>query len=350
MKNNITIYDIAREAKVSPATVSRVLTGSARVSVEKSRIIREIIEKYDFQPNAIARSLVKKESRTIGVILPDIVNPFFATVFLEAEKYAVSLGYSMLLCNSINDMFESNIALESIYLKTLTEKQVDGIIFLGGRINMVRTDKKLAEEMNTVLAKVPIVMINGRMGGVDCYKVRSDEREGIFSIVEYLTSLGHRSIGFIGGRLNVTSTAIKLNALKDALRHFKLEFNEKWIVISGDFNIENGAKAMKTLLSEKERPTAVIAVNDTVAIGAMKYAASVGVDIPGDISITGFDDSYLCDIVTPRLTSVSHNIPELARKAVDMLCYTFANRSVPKERIVRTSLTIRESCACPRNI
>lgn len=348
LKNNVTIYDIAKEAKVSPATVSRVLTGNARVSVEKSRRIREIIEKYDFQPNALARSLLKKESNTIGVILPDIVNPFFASVFLEAEKYAMAAGYSMILCNSMNNIFEDDNASESMYLKMLSEKQVDGIIFLGGRINMVRTDRILADEMNAILAKVPIVMINGRMSGVECHRVRSDEREGIFSLIEYLVSLGHRNIGFIGGASNVTSSAIKLKALRDALDHFDLTFNEKWVFLSGDFGIEGGTEAMKTLLSKKDRPTAVVAVNDTVAIGAIKYAASMGLDVPGEISVTGYDDSYLCNIISPALTSVSHNIPELARKAIDMLCSTFAGKNVPKESIVRTNLVVRDSCAAPK--
>ncbi|MDI6617313.1 MAG: LacI family DNA-binding transcriptional regulator [Clostridiales bacterium] len=334
MKKNITIYDIAKEAEVSPATVSRVITGSARVNIEKSRKIREIIDKYNFQPNALARSLLKKESKTIGIIMPSIDNPFFANIFLETEKLLTAEGYSIILCNAFN------IDLESVYLKMLVEKQVDGIIFLGGRINMVRTNKQLADEMNAVLDKVPIVMINGRMSGVDCFKVRSDERAGIFSIIEYLISLGHKDIGLIGGISSITSTSIKHKALKYALKHFGLEYNKDWVIFSG-FSIDDGLNAAKTLFSLSRIPTAVIAINDFVAIGAMKYAYSQGIKIPQDISLTGFDDSYLCDIVSPTLTSINHDIPKLTKTAVDMI----AGKKSSREKVIETSLTIRQSCS-----
>lgn len=346
MKQMVTIYDIAHEAGVSPATVSRVITGNAGVSLEKSRRVRKVIEQYNFQPNALARSLLTKESKTIGVILPDIVNPFFGEIFLEVEACAINTGYSVILCNSVNTSLHTDKDAESMYLNVLAEKQVDGIMFLGGRANAVKTDRKLADEMNAILSRVPMVMINGRMRGVDCHRVRSDEREGIFQLVEYLHSLGHKKTGFIGGIPGITSTEIRHKAMKEALQYFNMDYNNKWVCFS-DFSIKSGYDAMNALLSgteKQERPTAIIAVNDFAAIGAMKYAAANGIRIPEDISITGFDDSYLCDIVTPGLTSVSHNIKELARIAIDMLCAAMSGKSAARESVVKPGLVLRESC------
>lgn len=347
MNKNITIYDIAREAKVSPSTVSRVLTGNARVSEEKTRRVKKLIKKYNYQPNALARSLLTKSSNTIGVILPSVDNPFFASVFMEVEKLALARGYSVILCNSVNTMLKNDYKSESMYLKMLVEKRVDGIIFTGGRANRVKTDKDLANEMNSIIAQIPVVMINGSMQNVDCYKVQSDEREGMFSAIEHLVSLGHRDIGFIGGQPSITSTYIKQKALKDALEYFNLSYEDQWIIYS-DFSIDSGARALKKLLAKKDIPTAVVAVNDLVAIGAINYAMSKGLNIPDDISIIGFDNSYLCDIVTPKLTSVSHNICELAKTAVEMLCADDLDGDISKEKIVKTKLISRNSCASPR--
>lgn len=347
MKKNITIYDIAREAKVSPATVSRVLTGNARVSEEKTNRVKKIIKKYNYQPNALARSLLTKSTNTIGIILPSVDNPFFASVFMEVEGQALAHGYSVILCNSVNTMLKNDCESESMYLKMLVEKRVDGIIFTGGRANKVKTDKVLVDEMNSIIDQIPMVMINGSMENVDCYKVQSDEREGMFSIVEYLVSLGHRDIGFIGGQPDITSTYVKQIALQDALKHFNLPYKDEWIIYD-DFSIESGFRAFKKLLTKKSIPTAVIAVNDLVAIGAINCAISENLSVPDDISIVGFDNSYLCDIITPKLTSVSHNIPELARTAVKMLCMDDWDKETPKKKIVKTELILRNSCAPPR--
>lgn len=347
MNKNITIYDIAREAKVSPSTVSRVLTGNARVSEEKTRRVKKLIKKYSYKPNALARSLLTKSSNTIGVILPSVDNPFFASVFMEVEKLALARGYSVILCNSVNTMLKNDYKSESMYLKMLVEKRVDGIIFTGGRANRVKTDKDLANEMNSIIAQIPVVMINGSMENVDCYTVQSDERGGIFSIVEYLVSLGHRNIGFIGGNPDITSTYTKQAGLRDALTYFNLPYKDEWIIY-GDFSIESGARSFKKLLTKKEVPTAVIAVNDLVAIGAINYATSRGFNIPDEISVVGFDNSYLCNIVTPKLTSVSHNIAELAKTAAKLLCTKNLDEDIPKEKIVKTRLILRNSCASPR--
>lgn len=340
----LTVYDIAKEAEVSPATVSRVLTGNANVSAAKRERIQSIIDKYNFKPNALARSLIKKESKMIGLILPDIANPFFASVFLEAEKYALSLGYTILLCNSMNDNFMNITHLESLYLKTLVEKQVDGIILMGGRVNDTNTVQEHADEVLEIMEKMPVVMINGRMTGVDCYRVIADEEHGVYQLVDYLYRLGHKKIGFIGGMPGISSYDIKIEAFLSRINEYEILCKKEWI-INGAFSIENGVECMNDLLYNEDLPTAVLAVNDLVAVGALKAAKKRGYRVPGDISITGFDDTYITDIVSPTITTVSHNFSELGRTAIDIIVKASCGEKALKENSIKTKIVIKDSCS-----
>lgn len=340
---NITIYDIAEEAQVSPSTVSRVLTGSANVSRVKKDKIEKLISKYNFQPNALARSLIKKETKTIGFILPDITNPFFSTVFLEAEKQALNMGYTMILCNSMNDNILNVTNIESLYLKTLSEKQVDGIIFMGGRINESKTNEEYAKEINEILQKIPIVMINGKMTGVDCIKVRTNEKEGIHNLVKYLHELGHQKIGFIGGIKGITSADDKIKAFTKAIDQFGITCKKEWI-INSCFSIEDGYASMEQLLKNDDLPTAIMAVNDFVAIGAIRAAETNGKKVPEDISITGFDGVYLTDIIRPKITTVSQNCAVLGATAMDVMLAILRGKKYKKETIIKSNLLIKDSC------
>jgi LacI family transcriptional regulator len=342
-KKSLTIYDIAEEAHVSPATVSRVLTGNAKVSEKKKAIVQEIMDRHNFQPNALARSLLKKESMMIGFILPDITNPFFSAVFLEAEKHALNNGYTILLCNSMNDGTGNSTKIESLYMKTLLEKQVDGIILMGGRINETVTVRAHAEEVREVTRKVPVVMVNGRMAGVNCYRVRTNEEAGMVRLVEYLHKLGHRKVGFVAGLKGVTSTDSKVRTFLETAERLHMEYREEWIV-PGAFSIEGGRESMITLLKNRELPTAVLAVNDFAAIGAVKAAVEQGIKIPEDMSITGFDDIYLTDIVSPRITTVNQNYSELGKTAVDVIIAAASGRKIKKDIVVDTRFVEKESC------
>lgn len=336
-KDNVTVYDIAKEAGVSPATVSRVLTGNAAVSDEKRMKVEEVIKKHDFQPNALARSLSKKESKIIGVILPDITNPFFSSVFIEAEKLALKSGYTMILCDSM-----SNNELEFLYLRSLSEKQVDAIIFMGGRVNDVKTKAKYAEEMNQILKRTPIVLVNGKMTGVDCYKVVAEEEKGIEELVEHLIALGHTKIGMLGGKTSVTSTYIKHKAFEKALHKHGLEVNKNWI-LTNDFSMEAGALCMKKILELEDKPTAVMAINDLVGVGVIQAAKEAGLNVPGDIAVTGFDGVYISKITDPPLTTVSQNYEGIGKAVIETILDIVNKRETSKIQKVRTKLIIRSS-------
>jgi DNA-binding LacI/PurR family transcriptional regulator len=337
-KENITIYDIAKEANVSPATVSRVLTGNAKVRPQTMRKIVDVIEKYNFRPNSLARSLLHKQSKTIGFILPDINHPFFSTLVQKCEAHALELGYTTFLCNTMN-----NSANESKYLQSLVEKQVDGIIYLGGRINDTDTDQEYAEEMKKVMERIPVVFVNGQMAGVDAHMVRTDEESGIEKLVELLVNLKHKKIGFLGGLEGISSTDVKKNTFVKAMKSKGLGVNKDWIFGTG-FNIESGEEVAAQLLYLRERPTAVICANDLVAIGVIKVLTKFGLKVPDDVSIVGFDDIYLAQHFPPGITTVSQNYDQLGQTAINVLVDLINENEAEKETVVPTSLVLRDSC------
>lgn len=335
---DITVYDIAKEAEVSPATVSRVLTGNARVAEEKRKRVEEVIKKYDFHPNAVARSLFKKESKTIGFILPDIINPFFASVFMDAEKAAIKEGYTIILCNTLNQ-YEN----EYRYLRTLSERQVDAIILMGGSANEDEIKPEVTKAVNKILAKTPIILINGKLTGINCHRIIVDEGGGIQNLVDYLVSLGHKKIGILGGIKGISSTEIKHQAYYEALKKYDIPVNDEWVITWG-FGVENGVQCMEKLLRNKDIPTAIIGINDAVAVGIMKAAKSAGMSIPHDISIAGFDGSYLADITDPELTTVSQNYEEIGQAVIKTILDITNGRDTEKLKVINTKLRIQNSC------
>ncbi|QGH33898.1 LacI family DNA-binding transcriptional regulator [Gracilibacillus salitolerans] len=338
MKKNVTIYDIANEAGVSPSTVSRVLTGKERVKPDTKSKVLSVIEKYNFRPNSLARSLLYKQSKMIGIVLPDINHPFFSTLVLKSEAHALSLGYTSFLCNSMDDH-----QIESKYLQNLVDKQVDGIIFLGGRINQVETSKELAEEMNKIRERVPVVFVNGEMEGVDAHIVQTDEHDGITKVIDLLKNFNHQKIAFLGGEMGISSREVKLRAYTEAMEKNHLSINPNWVMDEG-FDIESGEELANRLLYQSERPTAIVCVNDFVAIGVIKTLDKFGLRVPEDISVVGFDDIYLAKDYPPGITSVSQNYEVLGRTAVDVLVKLINGEEAEKQVIVPTKLMLRNSC------
>ncbi len=333
----VTIYDIAHEARVSVATVSRVLNNTAPVKGATRDKIMELIHKYQYQPNALARSLSKKETGTIGVIVPDITNPFFPEVFSGIEKEARDKGYTFLLCDTIG-----SYERESQYLNILREKQVDGILFMGGRINLSRCSTELAEEVQEAASRTPLVLINGNLPGSSLHRVYIDETMGAEMATRHLIALGHREIAFIGGHDNMSTTAQKVRAFKKVMREHGLDTPREW-VLNEDFSIESGQLLMKRLLEGARKPTAVFCVNDFTAVGAVKTATRAGYRVPEDISIIGFDDIPLATAINPELTTVSQKMETLGRISVQVLHKLIGKEKVKKQTVIEPELIVRES-------
>ncbi len=334
---SVTIYDIAREANVSVATVSRVLNNTAPVKDSTRKRILEVIEKYQFQPNALARSLLKKETQTIAMILPDITNPFFPEVFWGAENKGREMGYTFFLCDSAGDYKR-----ETEYLHILRERRVDGIIFLGGRINLAKCPDELVREVVDLSRHVPIVLVNGDLPGSGLHRVYTNEAKGAQLAVQHLLELGHREIAFLGGLDDMSTTQVKVRAVRKVLREHGLSLPKQWIKY-GEFSLQAGKMLMDELLASSPRPTAVICVNDFTAIGAIKSATEHGLRIPEDVSIIGYDDTPLSMAVIPELTTISQNTYDLGRLSVEILHKLIAGEKVKKRTELMPRLIVRGS-------
>jgi len=238
----------------------------------------------------------------------------------------------------------NNSDVESIHLKTLAENQVDAIIFMGGRVNIVKTNPDYASELQMIARKIPLMIINGKMTGVDCYKVVTDEEEGITLVVDYLVKLGHQDIAILGGIAEITSTSIKHKSYAKALKKHGIKL-DKGFIVTEDFSIESGARGMDKLLKGKRVPTAVICINDLVAIGAIRAIKAAGLEVPRDISVTGFDGTYISELVSPQLTTVYQNYEEIGEAVVDTIIGVINGMELPKEKVIKTRLIIRESCS-----
>lgn len=335
----MTIYDIAKLANVSVATVSRVINSTAPVKDSTRKKIEALIQQYQFQPNAMARSLLKKETGIIGIIVPDLTNPFYTEVLAGAEQEALTTGHTFLLTNSVGDYQK-----ESQYLSIMREKRVDGMIFLGGRINLKIGDEELDQELIQHASTIPTVLVNGTVKGNALTRVATDEYTGTCMAVQHLIECGHKQIGFLGGELHMSTTSTKLRAFKKTMREAGLEVREEWI-LTDSFSIYSGRKQMEKLLQLADKPTAVMCVNDFVAIGAIKTAVDHELTIPDDMSIIGFDDIPLSHHFIPEITTVSQEANELGRTAIQVLQKLMNQEKVKKHTVIDPKLIVRKSSA-----
>ncbi|WP_082394035.1 LacI family DNA-binding transcriptional regulator [Bacillus sp. JCM 19034] len=214
---------------------------------------------------------------------------------------------------------------------------------MGGRINEVEVNPSYVTEMAQVMERIPVLFVNGEMEGIDAHMIRTDEGDGIAKLVDMYTNLGHCHIGFLGGVRGITSTELKMETYKEELQKHGLDVVEEWIIPS-NFTIESGEEAAQQLMKLETKPTAVICVNDFVAIGAINTFKKYGLTVPNDVAVSGFDDIYLAKYFPPGLTTISQNYDQLGEKAIKLLVDLMDGKDVPKETIIPTSLVIRESC------
>ncbi|WP_160685841.1 LacI family DNA-binding transcriptional regulator [Clostridium sp. C2-6-12] len=338
-KESINIYAIAKEAGVSPATVSRVLTKSARVSKEKRDRVQALIDKYNFKPNILARRLSNTESKTLGILSPDVRNPYFAALFVECEKAANARDYTVLLSNSLGEN-----QLEDAHLEGLFEQRVDAIIQIGGRIDQLNSDKDYVERVNRIANSIPVI-IAGKMEGAECYQVRIDHDQSIKILMEYLIELGHREIALVGGTKKARSTYDKQLAFKKSLKEHNIKFKKHWIVEEDNYDIEGGYKCMNHLFDLKKKlPSALIAVNDFMAIGIMNSIREHGLEIPNDISVVSFDNTFVSEIATPKLTTIGYDYTLFGETLIDAAISAIQKKEPPRVQLISSELIIRDSC------
>jgi DNA-binding LacI/PurR family transcriptional regulator len=337
---DLTIYDIAREAGVSPATVSRVLTNNARVSDEKRSAVERLIQKYEFKPNAVARGLSTK-TRILGIMTADIRNPYYASLAVECEKTANAQGYTVLLCNALNDK-----KLEDAHLEKFYAQRVEAIIQIGCRVDDLVSDPAYAKHINRIARTIPFI-ITGKMDGADCYSLRIDHVKAMKMVMDHMVSLGHRDIALFGGEKRVKSTYDKWQQYVYLLGSYGLNFRDEYVQ-EGNYTESGGYDCFMRLLDCPQVPTAAIAINDYSAVGAMRAAQERGLAIPEDISLISFDNTYLSEVVIPKLTSVDYNYPEYGKELVNIAIRAAQKKAIPRLQFIEPKLIIRNSCAPPR--
>lgn len=305
----VTIEDIAKEAGVSIATVSRVINQSKAVSPALCQRVNAVIEKNQFRPNSMARGLITKKSQVIGVVIPDISNPVFGMLVKGINEICHKFQYTLMVCESKGEK-ERELEL----LKTLEEKHIDGVMFAG--IHIDKTLVKIASQM-----KYPVVLV-----AQEAYEdagilnvVIHDNVQAAYDATKLLLERGHRKIAFLGGPENDYSSGMKRFAgYQKAIQEENWKVEDAY-VFHGDFTFAAGAEGMKQILERKTKPTAVLACNDAMAIGAMSYLGSKGIRVPEDISVIGMDGLEMDAYVQPRLSSVEFPYHEEGIKAAEVL-------------------------------
>lgn len=333
----ITIYDIAKEAGVSPATVSRVLTNSANVKQEKREKVEMLIAKYNFKPNALAKGLANTRTKTIGVLAADVRNPYYASLFVACEQAAREAGHTVVLYNSLGKT-ENEVEL----LGKLLEQKVDAIIQLGGRVDDLVSNIEYVEIVNQIMSTIPVI-VTGKLDGTRCHAVRIDSMKAMELLMEHLLDLGHQKIALLGGRKDVLATFEKYQMYKQILRENQIAFDPELTADDGGYTFETGYQQMNEMLAKRTDITAVIAINDFTAMGVMKSLNEHKIRIPQDISVVSYDNTYMAQMAVPSLTSIDYNYEEYGRKLIDTSIAMIEGRKKDTLRMVTPNLIVRES-------
>ncbi len=308
-----TINDVAKAAGVSISTVSRVINGNYPVKKETKEVVLKAIKELNFIPNDIAASMVKKKTNTIGVVVPSISNIFFSTLVKGISDVLENQNYTLFLCVSQNNEVE--------LVEKLISRQVDAIIIADSNLSK-RKDFYLK-----VKETLPLLFINGY--DEDFNYISCNQEKGTIDALNYLKSLGHSDILFLRGSEDSYSYQIKEDIYKETVTNPKV-----LIVDSGnkDDAITNTTKAVKQLLKKESRFTAIFASNDLMAIGALQALEKLDISVPNEMCVLGFDNIYLCDLVTPKLTTVDQQVYKLGSLAsLNVIEYLENSKEINKE-------------------
>lgn len=327
-----TIKQVAAYAGVSSATVSHVINGTRYVSDTVREQVQRAMKELGYRPNALASSLRSGHTLTLGLILPDSANPFFAEVGHSIEIAAFEAGYSVILCNTEND-FEK----EALYMDVLTKKQVDGVIF-------VTTGERSDSLKNLVEMEIPTVVMDRDFPGLELDVVLADNLQGGYLATQHLISLGHKRIGCIAGPSSLTPSSRRIAGYKQALQEANLVL-EPGLIMSGDFHPESGWEVGRAMLSQRDAPTAIFACNDLMAIGVLRAATELGLRVPDGLALVGYDDIELASYTNPPLTTIKQPKVEMGLATLNFLLGRIKDKqSAPQRALLPVSLVIRGSC------
>jgi LacI family transcriptional regulator len=334
----VTITDVARAANVHASTVSRVLNGRAELSLlpeTRERVIAAAT-RLGYRPSALARGLRLRRTFTLGMLVPDITNPVFPPIIKGVEGAAHARGYHLILCNT-DDSFER----EASYLRVLKEWRVDGILIASSST----ADSTIAELRRE---KFPFVLVNSASRASDDLAVVPDNRQGVSAALDHLIELGHRRIGLIAAPQTTMTGQERLLAARATLRRHHLAHEDSLVAVADSFSEASGYSAARRLLLDAEPPTAIFGANDLIALGVIRLARELGLAVPGDLSVVGFNDIPQSGLFDPPLTTVHVPQEEMGVLAAALLIDQLEGRHIERRRVVlETQLEVRGSTAPP---
>jgi len=334
------VKKVAELAGVSTATVSRALSRPGMVAKVTREKVIAAATKAGYSGNYLARNLRTNKTSQVIVLVPNIANPFYSEVIRGIERVAHDHGYSVLLGDTQN-----SLARENAYTKMYTTKRADGLITLCPRLP--KLDRSIQD---ADLLIEPIVNACECAPGTPMRTVQLDNKGAARKATDYLISLGHQRIGFVAGPPGSPLSSERFEGYKAAMTAAKLSTPEDLFAI-GDFSVESGVLAAKQLLAVKQPPTAIFCSNDEMALGVMTVLKSVGIGIPDDISIVGFDNIHFAQYFDPSLTTVAQPMGDLGEKAMTVLCETLAgNPPKVKDIVLPFDLIVRDSTAVNRSL
>lgn len=317
----VTIYDVAREANVSMATVSRVVNGNPNVKPSTRKKVLETIERLGYRPNAVARGLASKKTTTVGAIIPDISSMFFADLARGIEDIATMYKYNIILANS-----DRNKDKELQLINTMLEKQVDGILFMGGHIS-----EEHIRQFES--ASVPVVLASTYDGSNTIPSVNIDNEKAAYEATKFLLDQGNEQPAFVYGHDDTDIAQFKFNGYKRALQEAGRPFIEDY-VINVDYSYASGIKAVKKLMSLDKKPTAVFVASDEMALGVIHGAQDLGYKVPEDLEVFGFNNTRLATMVRPTLSTIVQPMYDIGAVSMRLLTKFMNDEEVAEKKVI----------------
>ncbi|RKN84792.1 LacI family DNA-binding transcriptional regulator [Paenibacillus ginsengarvi] len=335
----VTIYDIAKQANVSAMTVSKVINNTGKISEKTRARIKKIMEEMNYVPNSMARSLVLQETKMLSLLIPDITNPFFTTVARGAEDAAMRLGYKLLFGNS-----DESLTKEKEYVDMVLSTRVDGVLFSAA------SDESAPHLQTLRTHRIPFVLLDRAVPGIDCDTVSGDSREGARKLVEHLIGLGHRRIAMVNGSLAVSTARERLAGYREALKLSDIPEDDS-LVLEMNYKHFTDETALRRLLTMPQPPTAVFAGNNFLAVGLIRKLLEFGVRVPEEMSVVCFDDLG-ASVIDPFFTVVSQPAYQFGAMGIQLLIERIKGVTTPewKKIVLPSELIVRGSSGKPSAI
>ncbi|QZE14025.1 LacI family transcriptional regulator [Halosquirtibacter laminarini] len=333
-KSQVTIKDIAKELGISASTVSRALKNHPDISQKTRDAVHRLAEELNYQPNAVALSLKNSRTRTIGVIIPEIVHYFFSSVISGIEDVAYDAGYNVMICQS-NEKFEREVT----NAQTLLSNRVEGIL-----VSVTKESDHFDHLKQFIKRGIPLIFFDRDAKGIEADRILINDKMAGYKATKHLIEAGCKRIAHLCGPQSLTIAKERLSGYKQALEEANIPFNEEYVLSADDFEL--GKKATRELLNLETPPDGIFAVNDLTAIGAIKSIHNKGMNTPKDIAIVGFSSGRFADITEPTLTSIDQHGYEMGSKATELLIKRIESEEesiVHEDIFIETNLIIRES-------